>query len=92
MRAIQVTRFGGPDVLEIAELPDPEPGPGELLLQVTGCGVNYADTHQAENSYLAKQSLPYVPGTEVIGTGGRRPSSVRLRLPGRRLCGAGRRA
>ena len=77
MRAIQVTRFGGPEVLEIAELPDPEPGAGELLLQVTGCGVNYADTHQAEDSYLAKQSLPFVPGTEVIG----------LADDGRRLCG-----
>jgi len=77
MRAIQVTRFGGPEVLELVDLPDPEPGPGELLLEVTGCGVNYADTHQAENSYLSAQSLPFVPGAEVVG----------LTPDGRRVCG-----
>ena len=68
MRAIQITRFGGPEVLELVDLPDPAPRPGEVLLDVTGCGVNYADTHQAENSYLAPQKLPYVPGGEVVGT------------------------
>jgi NADPH2:quinone reductase len=77
MRAIQVSRFGGPEVLEAVELPDPVPGPGQLLLQVTGCGVNYADTHQAENSYLNRQSLPMVPGSEVVG----------LTADGRRVCG-----
>jgi len=67
MRAIQISRFGGPDVLDLVDLPDPVPGPGEVLLDVTACGVNYADTHQAENSYLSSQSLPFVPGSEVVG-------------------------
>ena len=74
MRAVQVTRFGGPEVLELVDLPDPEPT-GELqLVQVRAAGVNYADTHQTDDSYLAKQTLPMVPGAEVVGhtTDGRR--------------------
>ncbi|AXB45206.1 quinone oxidoreductase family protein [Amycolatopsis albispora] len=67
MRAVQVTEFGGPEVLKLVELPDPEPGPGEVLIEVDHAGVNYADTHQAENSYLAPTELPLVPGGEVVG-------------------------
>lgn len=67
MKAIQISRFGGPEVLEVAELPDPVPGPGQLLLRVTGAGVNYADTHASDDSYLTKATLPFVPGSEVVG-------------------------
>jgi NADPH2:quinone reductase len=67
VRAIQVTRFGGPDVLELADLPEPQPKPGEVLVEVSRAGVNFADTHQAENSYLAESTLPFVPGGEVVG-------------------------
>ena len=77
MRAIQVSHFGGPDVLELVDLPDPEPVPGLELLRVTAAGVNYADTHAAENSYLSAQTLPFIPGAEVVGT----------LDDGRRLCG-----
>lgn len=68
MRAVQITEFGGPEVLELTDLPDPEPGEGELLLDVHTAGVNYADTHQVEDSYLSSTELPFVPGTEVVGT------------------------
>ncbi|MDX6356757.1 MAG: NADPH:quinone reductase [Streptomyces sp.] len=67
MRAIQITEFGGPEVLREAELPDPVPGPGQLLVDVSTAGVNYADTHTVENSYLSRSSLPMVPGAEVVG-------------------------
>lgn len=67
MRAIQITRFGGPDVLTPAEVPDPEPGEGRLLIETDHAGINYADTHQAENSYLSATRLPLVPGSEVVG-------------------------
>ncbi|WP_242911282.1 quinone oxidoreductase family protein [Actinomadura terrae] len=70
MRAIQITEFGGPEVLVPAELPDPVAGPGHLLVEVSRAGVNYADTHQAENSYLREPELPLVPGGEVVGTTG----------------------
>jgi NADPH:quinone reductase-like Zn-dependent oxidoreductase len=82
MRGIQITRFGGPEVLETVELPDPRPGPGMRVYEVTAAGVNFADTHQTEDSYLAPQRLPLVPGAEFAGTGpdGRRVVG---------LCGAG---
>lgn len=68
MKAIQITEFGGPEVLVATELPSPVPNPGELLIKVSRAGVNYADTHQAENTYLAPATLPLVPGAEVAGT------------------------
>ncbi len=67
MRAVQVTEFGGPEVLKAVELPEPVAAPGEVLIEVDRIGVNYADTHQAENSYLAPSKLPLVPGGEVVG-------------------------
>lgn len=67
MRAIQISRFGGPEVLELVELPEPSPGPGQLRIRVSRAGINYADTHQVENSYLAPAQLPLVPGAEVVG-------------------------
>lgn len=67
MRAIQMQEFGGPEVLELVELPTPTPGEGELLIEVSRAGLNFADTHQRTNSYLAKAQLPLVPGTEVAG-------------------------
>ena len=67
MRAIQITEFGGPEVLELVELPTPEPKEGEVLVRVTRAGMNFADTHTRENSYLAKAELPLVPGGEVAG-------------------------
>lgn len=67
MRAIQMREFGGPEVLELVELARPEPGEGEVLVEVTKAGMNFADTHQRTNSYLAKAELPLIPGTEVAG-------------------------
>src|ERR671919_630448 len=68
MRAVQIERFGGPEVLEVREVPEPEPGDEELLIEVERAGVNFADTHQRENSYLAKFETPLVLGGEVAGT------------------------
>ena len=67
MRAIQISEFGGPEVLKLVELPDPVEDGGQVLVEVDSAGINYADTHQIENSYLAAQSLPMIPGAEVIG-------------------------
>ncbi|MEJ6607373.1 MAG: zinc-binding dehydrogenase [Candidatus Planktophila sp.] len=68
MRAIQIQQFGGPEVLKLVELADPIPSPSEELIDVSCIGINYADTHQTENSYLSQQKLPLVPGIEVVGT------------------------
>jgi NADPH:quinone reductase len=67
MRAIQMTEFGGPEVLELVELPTPEPGPEDTLIRVTRSGVNFADVHTRTNSYVRKATLPLVPGGEVAG-------------------------
>jgi NADPH2:quinone reductase len=46
MPAVQITRFGSPEVLDVVDLPDPTPGDGEQLYEVSSAGINYADTHQ----------------------------------------------
>jgi NADPH2:quinone reductase len=67
MRAIQMTEFGGPEVLRLAELAIPEPGPEDVLIRVGRAGLNFADTHTRTNSYVQKATLPLIPGGEVAG-------------------------
>src|SRR4051794_33725490 len=67
MRAIQIEEFGGPEVLQLVDLPVPVAGDGEALIRVDRAGINYADTHQRTNDYLQPYELPLVPGTEVVG-------------------------
>lgn len=83
MRAIQITEFGGPEVLRLTDLPVPEPGDDEVLIRVSRAGMNFADTHQRRNSYLAKARLPLVPGAEVAGV--REDTGQRVVA----LCGSG---
>ncbi len=59
--------FGGPEVLQLVELPVPEPAPDEVLIRVTRAGMNFADVHTRTNSYVQKATLPLVPGREVAG-------------------------
>jgi NADPH2:quinone reductase len=66
MRAIQISEFGGPEQLVVTELPEPVPAEGERVYDVLATGVNYADTHQTDGSYLSKATLPMIPGSEVV--------------------------
>src|SRR5262249_30557010 len=66
MRAIQVNSYGGPETLSVAEVDAPQPGPGQLLVDVAACGVNYIDTYQRSGLYPVP--LPLVPGLEGAGT------------------------
>lgn len=75
MRAIQISDFGGPEVIELVELPDPVPGPDQTLVRVSRAGVNFADTHATRNEYIAGQELPLVPGVELVGT---TPEGIRV--------------
>ncbi len=75
MRAIQITQFGGPEVLVERDVPEPEARDGAVVLDVLAAGVNFADTHQADDTYLARATLPLVPGAEV---GGHTPDGRRL--------------
>ena len=67
MKAIQITEFGGPEVMKYLDLPEPTPVGSQVVLDVSAIGINYADTHQTENSYLSQQTLPLIPGMEVVG-------------------------
>jgi NADPH:quinone reductase len=68
VRAVKIEQFGGPDVLQVVDLPRPEPREGEVLIEVSRAGINFADTHQRENSYLSRYEVPLVLGGEVAGT------------------------
>ena len=69
MRAIRISRWGGPEVLELVDdAPVPDPADHELLVRVRRAGINFADTHARDNSYLATYELPLIPGAEVAGT------------------------
>ena len=65
MRAVQITAFGGPEILAPVELPDPRPGPGELLVDVAVAGVNFIDTYNRSGAYPV--DLPFVLGQEGAG-------------------------
>jgi NADPH2:quinone reductase len=65
MKAIRVEAFGGPEVLHLVELPEPEPGPGEIVVRSQAAGVNYIDTYHRSGLY--KNPLPLVLGQEGAG-------------------------
>jgi NADPH2:quinone reductase len=67
MRAIQITEFGGPEVLVLREVDEPVAADGLVVLDIDAAGINYADTHQADNTYLAPSQLPLIPGGEAVG-------------------------
>jgi len=66
VRAIVVARHGGPEVLELQERPEPEPGRGQLLVDVEAAGVNYRDVYEREGGYAGE--APLVAGIEGAGT------------------------
>ena len=70
MKAVRFHEHGGPEVLRYEEVPDPAPGPGQVLLRVLAAGVNYADASRRKGgtSYPRPTPLPFTPGSEVVGT------------------------
>jgi len=70
MKAIRFHAHGEPDVLRYEDVPDPAPGPGQVLLRVLAAGVNYADASRRKGgtSYPRPTPLPFTPGSEVVGT------------------------
>jgi NADPH2:quinone reductase len=66
MKAIQICETGGPEVLKLAELPIPQPGPGQVLIRVEATGVNFIEVYFRKGVY--KASLPLTPGSEAAGT------------------------
>lgn len=68
MKAIEIARFGGPDVLHLCERDDPVPGPGEVLIAVVAAGVNRPDIVQRQGHYPAPPGASDLPGLEISGT------------------------
>jgi NADPH2:quinone reductase len=66
MRAIQIKTTGGPEVMELVELPTPKPAAGQVLVKIEASGVNFIDTYLREGRYPAP--LPFIPGQEAAGT------------------------
>jgi len=67
MKAIQISRTGGPDVLDHVELPTPTAGPGEVLVKADAIGVNYFDTMIRTGRYRWMPKLPFILGNEISG-------------------------
>lgn len=67
MRAVHVLRFGEPEDLAVVEMPAPAPGPGQVLIEVHACGVNFPDLLVARGEYQILAPLPFSPGKEVAG-------------------------
>lgn len=67
MKAIIVREFGGPDVMKLEEVPDPVPGPGQVLVRTHAVGVNPYDTYMLSGNYATKPPLPYTPGADAAG-------------------------
>jgi NADPH2:quinone reductase len=67
MKALVFERFGGPEVLELKEIPDPVPTPGEALIRTRAIGLNFADVYRRKGNYHLKGSPPWVAGYEAAG-------------------------
>jgi NADPH2:quinone reductase len=68
MKAILVRQFGGPEVLQLEEVPTPKPDAGQVLVRVHSAGVNPYDTYMRNGTYAVKPPLPYTPGSDAAGT------------------------
>jgi NADPH2:quinone reductase len=68
MKAIRVQQFGGPEVLQIADVANLQPGPGQVVVRVRVAGVNPAETYIRAGVYAVLPPLPYTPGTDAAGT------------------------
>src|SRR5579871_1192251 len=67
MKAIVVSEFGGPERLQLREVPDPQPGPGQLVVRIRAAGVNPVETYIRSGTYASKPQLPYTPGADGAG-------------------------
>jgi NADPH2:quinone reductase len=85
MKAIVVKEFGAPDVMKLEEVPDPTPGPGQLLIRVHAVGVNPVESYIRAGTYARKPTLPYTPGSDVGGTVEKVGSNVTTFKPGDRV-------
>jgi NADPH2:quinone reductase len=87
MKALLCSRLGGPDDLEIGDLPDPAPGPGEAVVKVHAAALNFFDTLIIAGKYQTKPALPFSPAAEFAGTVEAVGAGVTALKPGDRVMG-----
>lgn len=85
MKAIQLNRFGGPEVLEVVDLPAPVPQSGEVLIRVHAAGINFFEVLMRANRYAVTPQLPMIPGVEAAGVVEAVGQGVDAQLLGRRV-------
>src|SRR6187549_3647253 len=85
MKALLCTRYGGPDDLEVSELPDPTPGPGEAVVRVKAAALNFFDTLIIAGKYQYKPQMPFSPAAECAGVVERIGEDVTTVKPGDRV-------
>ena len=89
MKAIQVHQFGGPEVLTLADVADPQAGPGELVIKLEAIGVNPVDTYIRAGIHAMQPAFPYVPGSDAAGCVETVGEGVTAFKPGDRVYAAG---
>ena len=85
MKAIRVHEFGGPEVMKLEEVPDPQPGPSEVVVRVHAVGVNPVEAYIRTGTYAAKPNLPYTPGQDGSGVVLKAGPDVKRFKPGDRV-------
>lgn len=89
MMAIRVRQHGGPEVMRLEEVPDPRPGPGQVVVRVEAAGVNPVDTYIRAGAYARMPDLPYTPGLDAAGVVESAGAGVTRVAPGQRVYVAG---
>ena len=89
MKAIQFKEVGGPDVMQLVEVPKPELRPGMVRMRVHAAGINFADTFFRQGTYLIKPKLPDTPGMEAAGVIDEVGPGVEGLKPGMRITAVG---
>ena len=82
MKAVLAKAFGPPEQLVLEELPPRRAGPGEVVIEVKACGVNFFDALIVQGKYQTRPPLPFSPGGEVAGVAGRGTAKSRMQLGG----------
>lgn len=89
MKAVVVEELGPPEVMQVRELPVPQPGPGEVRLKVEAVGINFADVLAVAGEYLTRTKVPYTPGMEFAGIVDALGEGVTGVRPGERVASLG---
>lgn len=87
MKAIRIEQHGGPEQMQLVDVPTPEPGPGKVRVRVQACGLNYSDVMIRSGTYLDAVKLPYLMGREFCGVVDQVGPGVTAWQPGQRVVG-----